>query len=74
MGYVNNIKQSYCLHLMYTDGSSSNEGMPQKYDTPSEVDIMAKFPEDMLTPKVRSNILNGIEHMEASHTEAAEVM
>ena len=56
-----------------TEASSSNEGMPQKFDTPSEADIM-EFPEDMLTPEVRSNILNTIEHMEASHTEAAEAM
>ena len=57
-----------------TEASSSDEGMPQKFDTPSEADIMAKFPEDMLTPEVRSNILNVIEHMEASHTEAIEAM
>ena len=57
-----------------TEASSSDEGMPQKFDTPSEADIMAEFPKDMLTPKVRSNILNIIEHMKASHTEAAEAM
>ena len=57
-----------------TEASSSNEGMPQKFDTLSETDIMAEFPEDMLTPEVRSNILNAIEHMEASPTEAAEAM
>ena len=57
-----------------TEASSSDEGMPQKFDTPSEADIMAKFPKDMLTPEVRTNILNVIEHMEASHTEAAEAM
>ena len=56
------------------EASSSDEGMPQKFDTPSEVDIMAEFPEDMLTPEVRTNILNIIEHMEASHTEAAKAM
>ena len=57
-----------------TEASSSDEGMPQKFDTPSEADIMAEFPEDMLTPEVRLNISNAIEHMEASHTEAAEAM
>ena len=57
-----------------TEASSSNEGMPQKFDTLSEADIMAKFPEDMLTPEVRLNISNIIEHMEVSHTEAAEAM
>ena len=41
-----------------TEASSSNEGMPQKFDTPSEADIMAEFPQDMLTPEVRSNISN----------------
>ena len=35
---------------------------------------MAEFPEDMLTPEVRLNISNIIEHMEASHTEAAKTM
>ena len=40
----------------------------------SEADIMAEFPEDMLTPEVRLNISNVIEHMETSHTEAAEAM
>ena len=48
--------------------------MPQRFDTLSEANIMAEFPKDMLTPEVRSNILNVIEHMEASHTEAAEAM
>ena len=63
------------LHLSEsTEASSIDEGIPQKFDTPSEADTMAKFPEDMLTPEVRSNILNAIEHMEASHTEAAEAM
>ena len=57
-----------------TGASSSDEGMPQKFDTLSEADIMAEFPEDILRPEVRSNILNVIEHMEASHTEAAEAM
>ena len=50
------------------------EGMPQEFATPSEADIMARFPRDMLTPEVRTNISNAIEHMEASHNEAAEVM
>ena len=57
-----------------TEASSSNEGMPQKFDTLSETDIMAEFPWDMLTPEVRSNISNALEHIEASHTEAAKVM
>ena len=35
---------------------------------------MAKFPKDMLTPEVRLNISNAIEHMEASHTESAKAM
>ena len=48
--------------------------MPQKFDTPSEADIMAEFPKDMLTAEVRSNISNIIEHIEASHTKAAKVM
>ena len=48
--------------------------MPQKFHTPSEADIMAEFSKDMLTPEVRSNILNIIEYMEASHTEAAKAM
>ena len=56
-----------------TEASSSNEGMPQEFATPSEADIMTKFPRDMLTPEVRTNILNAIKHMEASHNEAAEV-
>ena len=57
-----------------TEASSSDEGMPQTFDTLSEANIMAKFPKDMLTPEVRLNILNAIEHMEASHTEAAKGM
>ena len=57
-----------------TEASSSDEGMPQKFDTPSEADIMAEFPQDMLTPEVILNILNTLEHIEASHTEAAKVM
>ena len=28
-----------------TKANSSNEGMPQEFDIPSEADIMAKFPE-----------------------------
>ena len=46
-----------------TKASSSDKGMPQKFDTPSEADIMAEFPKDMLTPAVRSDISNVIEHM-----------
>ena len=47
--------------------------MPQMFDTPSEAN-MAEFHKDMLTPEVRSNILNTIEHMEVLHTEAAKAM
>ena len=57
-----------------TEAGSSDEGMPQKFDTPSEADIMAEFPQVMLTPEVRTNISNVIEHMEASHTESAKAM
>ena len=57
-----------------TEESNSNEGMPQQFDTPSEADIMAEFPKEMLTPEVRTNIAHVIEHMEASHSEAAESM
>ena len=57
-----------------TEASSSDEGMPQKFDTLSEADIMAEFPKDMLTPEVRMNISNVIEYMEVSHTESAEAM
>ena len=57
-----------------TKASSSDEGMPQEFVTPSEVDIMAEFPRDMLTHEVRTNILNTIEHMGASHNEAAVAM
>ena len=57
-----------------TKESDSDEGMPQEFDTPSEADIMAEFPREMLTPEVRMNIANVIEHMEASHNEAAEAM
>ena len=68
------LKCKYLCPSESTEASSSDEGLPQKFDTPSEADIMAKFPEDMLTPQVRMNILNIIEHMEASHTESAEAM
>ena len=57
-----------------TEESDSDEGMPQEFDTPSEADIMAEFPKEMLTPEVRTNIANIIEHMEASHSEAAKSM
>ena len=57
-----------------TKESDSNEGMPQEFDTPSEANIMAKFPKEMLTPEVRTNIANVIEHMEALHIEAAKSM
>ena len=48
--------------------------MPQEFDTPSKTNIMAKFPKEMLTPEVRTNIANVIEHMEALHSEAAKSM
>ena len=57
-----------------TEESNSNEGMPQEFDTPSEANIMAKFPREVLTPEVRTNIANIIEYMEALHNEAAEGM
>ena len=57
-----------------TEACSSNEGMPERFDTPSETNIMAEFPKDMLTPEVRSNISNIIEHMDTSHPEAAKAM
>ena len=57
-----------------TKASSRDEGMSQEFATPSEADIMAEFLRDMLTPEVRTNISNAIEHMEASHNEAAKVM
>ena len=57
-----------------TEASSSNEGMPQNFDIPSEGDIMAEFPKDMLTTEVRTAISSILEHMEMSHMEAAEVM
>ena len=66
-----------CKFLHPTEGneeSDSDEGMPQEFDTPSEADIMAKFPKEMLTPEVRTNIANIIKHMEALHIEAAELM
>ena len=57
-----------------TEESDSNEGMPQESDTPSEENIMAEFPREMLRPEVRTNIAHIIKHMEASHNEAAKVM
>ena len=48
--------------------------MPQTFDMPSEADIMAGFPKDMLTAEMRSNIMKVIEHIEASHVEAARAM
>ena len=57
-----------------TKASSSDEGMPQEFATPSEASIMAEFLRNMLTPEVRTNILNAIEHMEASQNEAAKAM
>ena len=67
-------KCKYLHSSKSTEASSSEEGMPWRFDTPSEANIMAEFPKDMLTPEVRSNISNIIEHMEASHTETAKAM
>ena len=66
-----------CKFLLPTEStkeSNSDEGMPQEFDTPSKADIMAEFPKEMLTPEVRTNIANVIKHMEALHSEAAELM
>ena len=63
-----------CKYLHPSESTEASSSMPQKFDTLSEANIMAEFPKDMLTPEVRSNILNVIEHMEASHTEAAKAM
>ena len=71
------IHDSECKFLLPTEStkeSNSNEGMPQQFDTPSKANIMAKFPKEMLTPEVRTNIANVIKHMEASHSEAAKLM
>ena len=57
-----------------TEASDSDEGMPDKYDMPSEGDIMAEFPKHMLITEVRTCISNILEHMEMSHMEAAEAM
>ena len=57
-----------------TKESDSNEGMHQEFDTPSKANIMAEFPKEMLTPEVRINIANVIKHLEASHSEATELM
>ena len=35
-----------------TKASSSDEGMPQEFATPSEANIMAKFPRDMIGSKI----------------------
>ena len=51
-------KCKYLCPSESTEASSSNEGMPQKFDTPSEADIMAEFPQDMFTPEVKTSILN----------------
>ena len=64
---IHDPKCKYLCPSESTEASSSDEGMPQEFATPSEADIMAKFPRDMLTPKVRTNISNTIKHMEASH-------
>ena len=57
-----------------TEASDSDEGMPDKVDIPSEGDILAEFPKEMLMTKVRMNIFNILEHMEMSHMETAEAM
>ena len=57
-----------------TEESDSDDGMSQKFHTPSEADIMAEFQREMLTPEVRTNIVNVIENIEALHNEAAKVM
>ena len=46
--------------------------MPQ--NLPSEGDIMAEFPKDMLKTEVRTAISSIMKHMEMSHMKAAEVM
>ena len=38
----------------------------QEFETPSEANFMAEFPKEMLTPEVRTNFANIIEHMEAA--------
>ena len=71
------IRDPECKYLCPSksaEASSSNEGMPQNFDIPSEGDIMAEFPKDMLTNKVRTAISSILEHMEMSHMEAAEAM
>ena len=57
-----------------TKESDSDKDMPQEFDIPSKADIMAEFPKEMLTPEVRANNANIIEHMEALHNEAAKSM
>ena len=58
-----------------TEAGSSDEGMLQMFDTPSEANIMAEFPKDMLTPEGEIEHFELLfEHMEASHTEAAKAM
>ena len=37
-----------------TEASDSDEGMPDKADVPSEGDILAEFPNDMLITEVRT--------------------
>ena len=71
---IQDLKCKYLHPSESTEASSSDEGMPQKFDTLSEANIMVTFSKDMLTPEVRMNISNVIEHMKASHTEAAEAM
>ena len=71
------IQDPECKYLCTTESteaSDSDEGMPDKVDVPSKGDILAEFPKEMLTTKVRTNVSNVLEHMEMSHMEAAEVM
>ena len=69
------IQDPECKFLHLSESTeASDEGMPDKYDVPSEGDIMAEFPKDMLTPKVRTCITNVLRYIETSHLEAAEAM
>ena len=51
-----------------TEASDSDEGMPDKYDVPSEGDILDEFPKDMLMNEVQMNILKHFgEHGNVTH-------
>ena len=71
---IHDIECKFLCPTESTIESDSDEGMPQEFDTPSEADIMAEFPKEMLTPEVRTNIANIIKYMGASHSDAAESM